>query len=160
MAGACTVRILLLSLILVSTSAFAVNVPDSKITPGQARAVTQQVLCTTSTKLVRNVPESEKKQAYKEYGLTGNHTGYCNGTGGCEVDHLISLELGGSNDIKNLWPEPYFGACNAHDKDKLENKLHKMICSNKISITDAQNQISHDWIGGYVKYVNPKGCMK
>ena len=154
-------RYTFICLLFVSTAAFAVNVPDSKITPGQARAVTQQVLCTTSTKLVRNVPESEKKQAYKNYGVSGgDHTGYCNGAGGCEVDHLISLELGGSNDIKNLWPEPYFGACNAHDKDKLENKLHQMICSNKISITAAQNQISHDWIGGYVKYVNPKGCMK
>ncbi|HUW46343.1 MAG TPA: HNH endonuclease signature motif containing protein, partial [Dehalococcoidia bacterium] len=128
-------RYTLICLLFVATAAFAVNVPDSKITPGDARSVTQQVLCTTSTKLVRNVPESEKKQAYKNYGVSGgDHTGYCNGAGGCEVDHLISLELGGSNDIKNLWPEPYFGACNAHDKDKLENKLHKMICSNKISI--------------------------
>jgi cytochrome c-type biogenesis protein CcmH/NrfF len=153
------VRALLL-LLLFPTFTFAVNVPDSSMTPGDVRVVTQHVLCTTSTKLVRNVPASEKKKVFAEYGLTGNNTGYCKGAGGCEVDHLISLELGGSNDIKNLWPESYFGACNAHQKDLLENKLHKMVCSNQISITDAQNQISHDWIGGYTKYVDQKGCMQ
>jgi hypothetical protein len=145
-------------LLLFSISAYAVDVPNPEITPGAARVVTQQELCTTSTKLVRHVPQSEKMQAYRGYGLKGNHTGYCNGAGGCEVDHLISLELGGSNDLKNLWPEPYFGSCNAHHKDQLENKLHRMICQNQISISQAQTVISKDWVSGYVKYVNPKGC--
>lgn len=61
------------------------------------------------TKKVRNVTESEKKKVYSEYGLSGNNQGFCKGTQGCEIDHLIPLEIGGSNDISNLWPQPYFG---------------------------------------------------
>jgi 5-methylcytosine-specific restriction endonuclease McrA len=51
-----------------------------------------------------------KQSVCTSYGLTGNHTGYCDTNHGCEVDHLISIELGGSNDQHNLWPEPYQGA--------------------------------------------------
>ncbi len=33
-----------------------------------------------------------------------------------EVDHLVSLELGGSNDIRNLWPEPSAGRWGARTR--------------------------------------------
>jgi hypothetical protein len=41
---------------------------------------------------------AEKDAVYQSYALAGNHTGYCDTQQGCEIDHLISLELGGSND--------------------------------------------------------------
>jgi len=42
----------------------------------------------------RNVPESEKRQVYAEYGIRSHASGQY------EVDHLIPLELGGSNSIR------------------------------------------------------------
>jgi hypothetical protein len=139
--------------------------PNPKLTPGLARQVDKNMLCTTSTKLVRNVPEALKKRAYVAYGLTGNHTGYCLGQGGCEIDHLISLELGGDNGdlgsdkgTKNLWPQPYFGKCNARQKDVLENQLHKLICNGTVTMQDAQSAISTNWVSAYTKYIDPKGC--
>ena len=61
------------------------------------------MICTPGyTKCVRAVSSAVKRQAYANYGLTGNHTGFCESDQGCEVDHLISLEIGGSNDIKNF----------------------------------------------------------
>jgi hypothetical protein len=143
---------------MLSIFAYGFDLPNSTVTPGATRVVDVHTLCTTSTKLVRNVPESEKKAVYNSYGLTGNHTGFCSGKSGCEVDHLISLELGGSNDIKNLWPEPYDGECNAHIKDKLENKLHALICSGKVKMQEAQQAIANDWENAYIKYVNSRGC--
>ena len=77
--------------------------PDRKLTPGDADpALTKEVICNKSwsTHEVRNVPESEKKQVYERYGLQGDNTGYCAGPGGCEIDHLISLELGGKNTVR------------------------------------------------------------
>ncbi|HVI91157.1 MAG TPA: hypothetical protein VM659_22855 [Dongiaceae bacterium] len=57
-------------------------------------------ICTAGySKTVRNVPTAEKNTVYREYGITNHRTGEY------EVDHLISLELGGSNDIANLWPQ-------------------------------------------------------
>jgi hypothetical protein len=68
----------------------------------------------------------------------------------CEVDHLISLELGGSNDIKNLWPEPYLPRPGARQKDVLENWLHKQVCSGKMPLSDAQRMIATDWYAPYL----------
>lgn len=66
--------------------------------------------------------------------------------------NAISLELGGSNDITNLWPEPYDWPWNAHMKHALENKLHQMVCAGQITMQEAQ-QTATDWISAYQRYV-------
>ena len=68
-----------------------------------------------------------------------------------EVDHLIALTDGGADVKENLWPQKYDGLNNAHDKDKLEVKLHSLICSNKMTMKDAQTCIAKDWIACYKK---------
>jgi hypothetical protein len=62
-----------------------------------------------------------------------------------EIDHIVSLELGGSNDIANLFPEPGSGKANYHAKDKLENKLHAMVCSGEITLGAARHGIASNW---------------
>jgi hypothetical protein len=100
------------------------------------------------TKKVRNVTAQMKREVYALYGLkTHEPREY-------EVDHLISLELGGSNSVKNLWPQSYrTSPWNAKVKDTLENRLHGMICHGEISMETAQNAIKKDWIAAYKKYV-------
>jgi hypothetical protein len=70
-----------------------------------------------------------------------------------EVDHLISLELGGSNVIRNLWPEPYAGKWGARTKDVLENRLHELVCEGRLVLASAQHQEARDWIAAYRRYV-------
>jgi hypothetical protein len=145
---------LLLALLLVSSFAYADVYPNKSYTPGKADpALTQSVICgkTFRTTDIRNVSESVKNQVYYRYKVS-NHQGYCTGKEGCEIDHLISLELGGSNDASNLWPQPYSGVTNAHDKDKLENKLRVLVCSGQLTLQQAQTAISTDWISAYNKY--------
>ena len=119
--------------------------PDHTMTPGATLPVTARDICVSGyTKKVRNVPEAVKKQVYAEYGIARRKPGEY------EVDHLISLELGGSNSIKNLWPESYVTQpWNAHVKDKLENYLHAEVCNGHIALADAQKEISGDWIASY-----------
>ena len=63
-----------------------------------------------------------------------------------------SLELGGSNDLKNLWPEPYEGEeFNAHVKDQLENWLHAEVCAGRMPSKEAQKEISSNWIEAFKK---------
>ena len=73
-----------------------------------------------------------------------------------ELDHDISIELAGHpSDPNNLSLQPYFGRFNAHLKDKLENRLHKETCNGTISLTDAQSEISSNWIAAYEKRFGP-----
>jgi hypothetical protein len=94
----------------------------------------------------RDVPESEKAEAYTRYGVA--HVPYRH-----EVDHLVSLELGGSNAIANLWPEPYAGRWGARTKDVLENRLHDLVCSGAIGLRYAQRIEARNWVAAYKRYV-------
>jgi hypothetical protein len=132
------------------SSSDKIAMPDQIMTPGDViKGVTAEQICVSGyAHKVRNVPESTKRQVYKNYKITSHKPGEY------EVDHLISLELGGSNDIKNLWPQPYNGLWNAHMKDKLENKLHELVCAGTLSLEDAQHDISTDWVEAYQKYIS------
>jgi hypothetical protein len=61
----------------------------------------------------------------------------------------VSLELGGANDIANLWPQPYGGPWGAEAKDRLENRLHRLVCSGELDLAAAQHEIATDWIAAY-----------
>jgi hypothetical protein len=66
-------------------------------------------------------------------------------TGAYEVDHFIPLEIGGSNDIKNLWLEPASPTPGFHQKDQFENFEHGQVCNGTISVTEAQRRMVSDW---------------
>jgi hypothetical protein len=118
---------------------------DKQCTPGDIipGATASQICVKGYAKSVRNVPVSVKNQAYKEYGIY-HHT-----TGQYEVDHLVSLELGGSNDISNLWPEAASPKPGFHEKDQVENYLHDQVCSGKIALRTAQAEIATNWLTIY-----------
>lgn len=125
------------------------QVPNAAITPGDVDPkATKAKVCTVGyTSTVRDVPESKKKEVFAEYKIDRKSSRF-------EVDHLISLELGGSNDIKNLWPQSYTTQpWNAYKKDRLENKLHSLVCSGNLELVEAQRAIATDWIRAYSVYV-------
>ena len=121
------------------------GMPDSACTPGAViSTATKAKVCKSGyARSVRNVPTSVKNKAYSSYSITHHRTGQY------EVDHLISLELGGSNDISNLWPELASPKPGFHEKDKVENYLHSQVCSGAISLQKAQVEIATDWLGVY-----------
>jgi hypothetical protein len=66
-----------------------------------------------------------------------------------EIDHIVSLELGGSNAIANLYPEPGSGMADYHAKDRLENRLHDLVCAGQMTLRTAQTRIASNWISLY-----------
>lgn len=129
--------------------------PDPVLTPGAVRTTVRDEIVGVNTATVRKVTGAEKLAVYRRYGMTGP-SGTFPGTsvqGPWEVDHLVSLELGGSNDITNLWPESYSQAMGAHQKDALENRLHHMVCADLLTVEEAQHDIATDWVAAYRKYV-------
>lgn len=121
------------------------GLPDFACTPGAIIASsTKDQICTSGySSSVRDVSQSVKNKVYAEYGITTHSSGQY------EVDHFISLELGGSNDISNLWPEAAEPRPGFHEKDIVENYLHDELCSGQISLPEAQELISRQWVEVY-----------
>ncbi len=111
------------------------------------RNVSLAEVCTMAHEEVEvDVPAATRSAVFKEYGIAGAVPA------DYEIDYLVAPGLGGSEDIQNLWPEPYAAAAwNAHVKDSLEEYLHASVCSGKLDLRTAQSDISHDWIAALQK---------
>ena len=118
--------------------------PPSGITGEADPAVTQatidKTICVPNyTATVRAVTQAEKRAVLaRDRKLT---------PGCCEVDHVLSLEIGGTNNPdKNLWAEPYAGEYGARVKDAVETALHRMVCKGEMPLAQAQKCIVSDWV--------------
>jgi hypothetical protein len=100
-----------------------------------------EVVCNTATKGRRNVSSAVHKAAFANYGFS-----FPQAKGAFEVDHLIPLELGGDNTIENLWAEPATPTPGFHEKDHVENYLHKRVCSGQMPLAEAQKTIATNWL--------------
>lgn len=138
--------------------------PDAKITPGAAdpnaiadlsgkphmvkmlvhgkETMVERNICAKDFRTgpirasIRNFPKL-KREACAEYGLAK-----CDKT--VEGDHLESIEIGGCPDcLANIFPQPM---TEARVKDhEVEDVLPKLICSGKMTMTEAQKCIATDW---------------
>lgn len=118
--------------------------PDRRCSPGAFYSgATVAMICTPGySARVRDVPESEKAAVYAEYGIPRTHYGRP-----YEVDHIVSLELGGSNSIANLYPEAAWNPSPGfHVKDRLENRLHSLVCSGHMALRSVQRTIASNWL--------------
>ncbi len=118
---------------------------DPACTPGAiiVSATTDMICQPGYARSIRNVPVSERDQVFAEYGIASHSPGEY------EVDHLVSLELGGSNEIANLWPEAASPKPGFHEKDRVENYLHSQMCSGAIPLKQAQIEIATNWLKVY-----------
>ena len=123
--------------------------PNYELTPGDVFDVTIEDICTPGyTKKVRNVPKSLRDQAFKSYGISPDRRSQY------QLDHLIPLNLGGSNSIRNLWPIPnYTSPWNAQVKDRLEMRLQKLVCSGQVGLETAQREIAFNWTEAYQRFM-------
>ena len=125
-------------------------VPDPTLTPGAVRTTDAAEICSTGTRALRHWDRARDDRIMAEYGLpAGPHPDF-------EIDHLIPLGIGGSDDGLNLWPEPRRSIepiWNAERKDRLEWRLRDLVCSGALDAATAQKEISDDWTEAYRRYV-------
>lgn len=145
---------------LASAIVAAQQLPQPNLTPGVAGDATKEQLCSSKfhTRDVRLVTDEMKRQVFGSYKIKcwPVMTPKAAGVEACsvfEVDHLISLELGGANDVRNLWPQPI---AEARRKDVLENWLHAQVCAGALALKDAQQRISTNWVAEYQRMVKSK----
>lgn len=141
-----------------------VVLPNPKLTPGVASAdVTPEDIATTictsgytagkrhddgrTVRPSETYTEILKREQIAEYGYADkNLSDY-------EEDHLIPLELGGDGySPGNLWPEPYAGT-GARIKDKVEDRLHDLVCAGGLGLRAAQQAIAANWFAAYQAYM-------
>jgi hypothetical protein len=124
--------------------------PDPALTPGLARSVTATETC-RAQRAGRTLPVS----AAVHHGIFVRYGADLDRSSEYELDYLITPELGGVADARNLWPQPFAGTpWNAYVKDELELHLRELFCEGTIDLTTAQQEIATDWIAAYKRRFN------
>ena len=121
------------------------QLPDPRCTPGSIDpAVTQadirSTICKKGWTATVRPPESQTEHFKYDVAYPAYRTPQSERT---ELDHLVPLELGGSNDATNLWPE---SPPTPNPKDKVEDALNAAVCDGRVSLAAAQKAIAADWL--------------
>jgi hypothetical protein len=129
-------------------------VPDPKCTPGAINpTITAEVLRDPAfrTACVRQqvTAEHEKAQTYNWYSIP-HPVNNGRGSQSCELDHLVSLELGGADTLDNIWPQcgpPGMPLAQRYfkQKDIVENFLSWRVKRGEMDLTQAQKGIASNW---------------
>ena len=133
-----------------SNGEIAFSLPNRALTPGVTRSVELGAVCSAKEDedLDPEVPQETQKAVFREYGISMERSAK-----DFQVDYLISPQLGGTDDVRNLWPQSYKETrWNAQAKDVLERHLSQMVCEKKITLAQAQHEIASNWIAAYQKY--------
>jgi hypothetical protein len=128
--------------IMTGRSVESTSYPDSKLTPGDIKTDTMEIVCPTNYgERAKTVNPSVQQEVFNSYGQVYPNDGYV-------IDHLIPVELGGSSDPKNLWPQKKE---EARKKDIAETYLRRLVCDGGYSLPQAQYDIKKDWYAVYTQ---------
>lgn len=120
--------------------------PIVALTPGATWDVSRAQVCAGAPE-VAVIAEHVRDEVVTAYGMAGVPQAEY------ELDYLITPELGGAPDARNLWPQRYdVPGWNARVKDQLEQLLPALVCAGKVDLATAQREIATDWIAAYRKY--------
>ncbi len=122
--------------------------PDHRITPGATRLIAREQVCVLSASEDDRKPsQALAMQVFELYGIRNPQPRRF------EVDYLIAPTLGGADDVRNLWPQPYKDSIwNSRVKDALEDLLRAKVCQGEMELSTAQTEISKNWVAAYQKH--------
>ena len=125
--------------------------PVPSITPGAVRRVSVDALCEAPPP-VPPIPAEMRRRVLSDYAMLNLPSDEY------ELDYLITPELGGATDARNLWPQRYGDRrWNARVKDELEDLLPRLVCSHQLPLAAAQRDMADDWIAAYKKDFGTSG---
>jgi len=125
----------------------AAQLPNNYYTPGKAEKVDIKQLCAaTFDASAKPISDWQKNETLTRYGVRPEKFSG-------ELEHLIPVSLGGTNDPDNLYPFHGQGEYTLEAKQRLAAKLHELVCDGKISLKQAQEIFKKDWTKGYKQYL-------
>jgi len=123
------------------------QLPNNMYTPGKADKVDVKQLCAaTFESSVKPMADWQKSEALTRYGVRPE-------TFNGDLEHLVPVSLGGTNDPDNLYPFHPQGEYTVEAKQHLAAKLHELVCDGKMSLKQAQDVFKKDWTKGYKQYL-------
>ena len=125
----------------------AAMLPIVSLTPGATWDVTVEELCAAKAREQRPVSDAVRASVLHDYGMDRVPPAEY------ELDYLVTPDLGGAPDAKNLWPQRYGSTTwNPQVKDQLEHRLSHMVCAGTVALVTAQRDLATNWISAYRKY--------
>jgi hypothetical protein len=113
--------------------------PNPKLTPGRVARTDKER---------SGVTLRVEQKVFARYGLPWGRRGEF------KMDHLIPSELGGADTIDNLWPQSVRARPYGTDrKELLAEVLLKKVRDGKMTVEQAQEAISRDWIDAFIDHV-------
>jgi hypothetical protein len=131
-----------------TTTVEAASLPIRALAPGATARIDREALCAGQLPARSPIAASTRQAVLRQYRMEGvPEQEY-------ELDYLMTPELGGTSDPRNLWPERYApGPWNARVKDDLERLLPQLVCQGSIDLATAQRAIADNWIAAYKRYL-------
>ncbi len=121
--------------------------PDPDVTPGHVVSSDPEAVCGHAERA--QVSEARRAAVRVLYGLTAAQASRR------QISHLVPVSWGGSDDIRNLWPQP---AAEIAARDRLARGGQALFCpqggkSPTYALVDMQHDIAQDWRAAYRRYV-------
>jgi hypothetical protein len=121
--------------------------PNPELTPGATRLISLEQVCALGEGENQQPDAKLAMEVFRGYGIGSP------GKGLYEVDYLIDPRLGGAEDVRNLWPQPFQeGKWNSRVKDALEERLREKVCRGEMDLAAAQEEVAKDWVAAYRRH--------
>ena len=125
--------------------AFAAGVASAQTAnPAVTQASVKHTICVPGWSATVRPPtaytNSVKRQLLRKAGIPLAQAG------SYELDHRIPISMGGSpRDPANLALQPWDGPKGAHAKDAVELRVHRLVCSGRVTLAAGQACFRSDW---------------
>jgi len=121
--------------------------PVASLTPGATVDIDVRDVCDETPRPPQTISIGVRQAVLHGYGMESVPEDQY------ELDYLITPQLGGAPDARNLWPQRYQARVwNAGVKDQLEDLLPRLVCEGRVDLRTAQRDIAADWVAAYRKY--------
>lgn len=112
-------------------------------TPSDVQSLSKEDICQRQWRTDRrHVTDAMKRTVLERTGLHWVDRAHY------EIDHIIPRELGGADTLANLQAQCCIDKGRisgpAHQKDVIENRLHKLLCAGDVTLAEAQDAFRSD----------------